>query len=418
MELLFLGQNTPEQAQGAIRAIQAMILDTDGWPLTVELAFSEDPDPSTPNEFAVTNQLAYNHFVVSFRSDAPHFQNGGGAYDITRFYYETVVHELGHVLTFAMNDVGRGLLSQLFGVENSVEAWYPASLGWANRAGEAIAETFKDAFLPMGFRAFDNRTNIKLNYPFFPLFRAIFRNAVTEGLLRDAESMLELPPGTLGSVPTISLEGGSAWPKAVFFVNGRDSWRFSPHNDHPLTYNVAAPPEWESYSYDGGLDLDSSTTFEWTLHLDPDIPFLISTAFVLREAPDPGGVDAINRTVEIMWDGVTLDVQVYESIGNYSGGWIEHTVDQTDTDVTLTFSFPLGAYEADGWFDTNTSLWGLSYMYPEGADVPAAILRLLNGDGGGGDPITPQVVEPTTVVPTSVARGVRGHSRSPSGRMV
>jgi hypothetical protein len=203
VELLFSGSNTADQAQGAIIAIQGMTLDTDIWPVTVELAFSEDPDPSQPDEFAVTNEVEPGHYLLAFRNDAPHFQNGAAAahYDITRFYYETVIHELGHVFSFAMNDTGRNLLSRLWGVENTSEAWFPTSLSWADRAGEAIAETFKEAFLPADMREYANRTNRPLRYSYMPFFRAIFRNAVTDDMLRDTESMMDIPPGTLGSVP-------------------------------------------------------------------------------------------------------------------------------------------------------------------------------------------------------------------------
>lgn len=203
MDLLFSGQNTPEQAQGAIRTIQALTLDTDVWPITVELEFSEDPDPGQPDEFAITTQLAADHFMLSFRNDAPHFQNGPSAahYDIVRFYQETVAHELGHVFSFAFNETGRRLLSQLFNVGTADEDWFPANRPWQDRPGEAIAETFKDAFLPMEFREYDNRTNIHLHYSYMGFFRAIFRNVVTDDLLRRTEAMMNVPPGTLGSVP-------------------------------------------------------------------------------------------------------------------------------------------------------------------------------------------------------------------------
>lgn len=203
MNFWFSGQYSQEQAAGAITAKEALTLDTDVWPITVELSFLEDPDPNQPDEFAVTNQITTTHYELKFRNDAPHFQNGPAAahYDIKRFYQETVAHELGHVFSFALNSTGTGLLSKLFGVPDTTEAWFPSAKGWGDRAGEAIAETFKDAFLPAEYREYDNRTNIHLHYSYMDFFRAIFRNAITEDMLRDTENKMGVPPGTLGSVP-------------------------------------------------------------------------------------------------------------------------------------------------------------------------------------------------------------------------
>lgn len=223
MNFWFAGSYTSEQAAGAINVRDALMLDLDGWPITLELAFSEDPDPSQPDEFAITQQIAFDHYLISFRDDAPHFQNGPSAahYDIARFYQETVAHEMGHVLSFALNDLGQALLSRLFNTDNTTEAWFPATSQWVDRPGEAIAETFKEAFLPVQFREYPIRTNVRLKYAFYPLFRAIFRNAVTADLLRDAESMLQLPEGELGSstpggiIGGIEIEGGVDDPNAL-----------------------------------------------------------------------------------------------------------------------------------------------------------------------------------------------------------
>lgn len=257
MNFWFAGDYTSEQAQGAIRAKEALMLDLDGWPITIELLFTEDPDPTQPDEFAVTNQIAFDHYTIAFRNDAPHFHNGPSAmhFDIVRFYQETVAHEMGHVLSFSLNDTGRDLLSRLFNCENTTEAWFPAAAQWADRPGEAIAETFKDAFLPIEFREYDNRTNITLNYPFYPLFRAIFRNALTNDMLRDAEDVLGIAPGELGEASSIGI--GSDTAQNDMLESFQD-------------YNVTT---WETddYNYEAGVSGVSGTlpggttvTFEWS----------------------------------------------------------------------------------------------------------------------------------------------------------
>jgi len=208
LQIYFLGPNTSEQAQGFIEAVQALSLDTDIWPLTVDVYFADDPDPTQPDEFAVTSQVDTDHFELRFRNDAPHFHNGPAAahFDIPKFYRETVAHELGHVFSFALNEEGQNLIARLF--NTTVDEEFPPEKPWQDRPGEAIAETFKDAFLPQAEREYSNRTHIQLNYPFFPLFRAIYRNAVTDGLLRDAEGKLGLATGTLGSIPNQSSGSG------------------------------------------------------------------------------------------------------------------------------------------------------------------------------------------------------------------
>lgn len=210
MQVLFFDQNTPEQAQGFIAAQQALRLDTDIWPIQVDVYFDQDPDPSQIDEFAVTNTLAGDHYELRFRNDAPHFQNGpaAGHFDRARFYAETVAHELGHVFTFALNDEALALVAKLFNTEPTDEAMFPASKVWADRPGEAIAETFKDAFMGQRHREWPNRTNIQLRYPYLPLFRAIYRNAVTEDMLRDAEDMAGVPEGSFGSVPPGTIGSG------------------------------------------------------------------------------------------------------------------------------------------------------------------------------------------------------------------
>lgn len=216
MDLFFLGPNTAAQAQGFIEATQSVSLDFDNWPIQVDAYFTEDPDPTQPDEFAITNTLEPGHFEIKFRNDAPHFQNGAAVahFDVSKFYEETVIHELGHVLSFSLNEVAQTLLSRLFQVSGPDE-WFPPSALWGDRPGEAIAETFKDAFMPQSAREYSNRTNIRLNYPFFPLFRAIFRHAVTSDLLSGAESLLSLPPGDLGAPPASTVGTGESDPDAL-----------------------------------------------------------------------------------------------------------------------------------------------------------------------------------------------------------
>jgi len=298
-----------------------MKLDADIWPIQVDVYFADDPDPTQPDEFAVTNTISALHFELRFRNDAPHFHNGPAAahFDIAKFYRETVCHELGHVFSFAMNDEAQAILAKLF--NTTVDGEFPPDKVWADRPGEAIAETFKDAFLPQSKREYSNRTNIHLNYPFFPLFRALYRNAVTDGMLRDAEAKMGQPGGYLGNPPSSTLVSGSE-SLAYSMPSGADAFRteegvlghdiqvnedanFGPGTGHPYTWFsfVNGPPI-------GPFNTIFSQGFEENVAVGDDTSWRIRR--ISGAAALDGVVDYVQMeiTVELAWitpEGVVVD---------------------------------------------------------------------------------------------------------------
>lgn len=85
-----------------------------------------------------------------------------------KFVQESVAHEIGHVVAgVKVNDPDK--IAEMCGLfirtdpmtgEVSVGNSSRWSAGeWSDRIGEAVAETFKDVFLPKSMRKFDNRTN-------------------------------------------------------------------------------------------------------------------------------------------------------------------------------------------------------------------------------------------------------------------
>lgn len=102
--------------------------------------------------------------------DATIYQHPGPLQD---FYAESVVHEIGHLITFYRIDTSltpeadRSLLCGLFrhkdGQRQGTAAdWNPLEAPWGDRVQEAAAEFFKDVFLPDEYRVYDNRSNWRL----------------------------------------------------------------------------------------------------------------------------------------------------------------------------------------------------------------------------------------------------------------
>lgn len=80
-----------------------------------------------------------------------------------RFFMETVMHELGHVVQSKFSSEQVALMSAIF--DGSPFDWNgPAE--WEEKRQESFTETFKDVYLPRQYRKFDNRTHHRLSGEF------------------------------------------------------------------------------------------------------------------------------------------------------------------------------------------------------------------------------------------------------------
>lgn len=149
-----------------------------------------DADVSTVNEPPCQGHSDYMCTVVNFpdkkveffirsgADDPTQAFNSGVADDVHSFFMECVVHEYAHALTFlwlAADDVGKELVCTWFKYVNSGRAgtladWNPLEAEWGDRIQEAVAEFFKDVWMPHGFRYFDNRTNWRFEKGFYTEF--------------------------------------------------------------------------------------------------------------------------------------------------------------------------------------------------------------------------------------------------------
>jgi hypothetical protein len=178
-------------------------------PITVTVTF-EPPTEIGQTAFAETTSTYDSpEAATKVRNDAPGFGDAdqgliaeaaawGLRWEQRRFYTETAIHELGHALYAALPEKFRLAIARMFGAKSDDPAEInPEGKDWHDRVSEAIAETFKEAFLPSRHRVFPNRTNLKLDYSEYPAFRRLFREGVetipAESGVPIGEQMASLP---------------------------------------------------------------------------------------------------------------------------------------------------------------------------------------------------------------------------------
>jgi hypothetical protein len=195
MDIVFSGGNADQQALWREALENLLNLPLDALPLTQHVSFvgpSEvDPAETASTPFAATYwAVGAGEGEVKVRNDAPGFgdddagligeaQGMGLTYDARRHFHETAAHETGHCVFAVLPEEIRLKIAGLLGAKTITnEELYPPDAPWTDRVGEAIAETFKEAFLPSGYRVFPNRTNIRLSYARYPLFRRLVREGI------------------------------------------------------------------------------------------------------------------------------------------------------------------------------------------------------------------------------------------------
>jgi hypothetical protein len=178
MNLTFV--NGTDEQKGVVRnAYNSLLhLNLDRFSFDLEVEFIPNPDPTVHNEFATT--YAGDTVQIKIRQDFPAFAPTWKWGDVG-FASETAVHELGHALWSIIPTVVQDSLLTLFGYtrdEYEGQELEGNAIPWGDRIKEGMAETFKDAFLPLRKRAFANRTNVRLPIPQYPVFRYIWRQAM------------------------------------------------------------------------------------------------------------------------------------------------------------------------------------------------------------------------------------------------
>lgn len=120
--------------------------------------FVADPLPDMEDEFAATKKEGDQYFIdVWNQLDNP---SRPPPYNTKAFFQETIVHEIGHCITFMLiENYGNWVIDELVSIFGG-----PWNTGpWVGQTIEAAAETFKDGVFPG--RQFDNRTNLQIEDP-------------------------------------------------------------------------------------------------------------------------------------------------------------------------------------------------------------------------------------------------------------
>lgn len=137
--------------------------------VTVTIAFVVEPSFPGTEEFAAATQTAANKWLIEVRNNLDQLgRDPEGIYEGPEFFMDTVIHEMGHVIAGIRLSTPekRAAATACFERKNR-EPGYPAtpslanwSAGdWQEHVQESVAETVKDAWLPLGIRAYDNRTS-------------------------------------------------------------------------------------------------------------------------------------------------------------------------------------------------------------------------------------------------------------------
>jgi hypothetical protein len=90
-----------------------------------------------------------------------------GHWSGVEFFYETALHELGHVVQSKFNDPQTAAMSAVF--DGTADDWDGPAL-WEQKRQESFAEAFKDIYLPRPNRKYDARAIHRLRSDRFESF--------------------------------------------------------------------------------------------------------------------------------------------------------------------------------------------------------------------------------------------------------
>ncbi len=195
MDLVFTNGNDEQKALWRFGLHHLTNLPFDDIPLSETVTFKPPsdlkPENGTSTYYAETFwDYDSGEGDVWVRNDAPGFGSSDASliaeatsmglhYSPQLHLHETAVHETGHAVFAAIPHKYRLAICKLFGANtDDPSVIYPTGEQWTKRIGEAIAETFKEAFLPERYRVFPARTDKKLGYAYFPTFRRLIREGL------------------------------------------------------------------------------------------------------------------------------------------------------------------------------------------------------------------------------------------------
>lgn len=229
---------------------QAIAVATFPWDrLFTTVTFYSLPEPSCPGhqDYMCTHGTD-DGYAIEIRDgveSSDHPANGSLGREATaRFFRESIVHELGHVVTFtvANSDALRTQMASWFVRDTTFGAlvdWNPLGAPWPDRVQEGAAEFFKDLYMPRSARVYNTRSAWKMDYQHFGNWMALMETITCPTDFTSinwgpgADSYLGdlcYPQPGYRSYPGVGLHGG--WPGATYST---------PHPVHPGEVGYAGP---------------------------------------------------------------------------------------------------------------------------------------------------------------------------------
>jgi hypothetical protein len=293
---------------------------------------------------------------------------------VQKFYMELVIHELGHAVSFTTmdDDAKKTAVAGLFVFQGptgegfrggTLADWNPLGVAWEDRIQEAVAECFKDAFLPWQYRVYDNRTNWFLPKENWDAFMDYFK-------IKIADEVLPTPP-VLGETVNLIAEGvdGSTTTETTT-ITLHDA--FDPHHtqdyeSHGVTTTfeslaeaaarLGLDPGWELQlarleGHVGWSDITRGGEFAFTT------PMTSAQALAFVTDEDSLVIDGIPEIGHLVLDGHFMD-----DPDTYPNNWYAHAdIQSNDLAGEGTYDFPT---EVDPGVDRVTvSFWTLLQRGP------------------------------------------------------
>lgn len=218
MNLTLIG-GTGQQRQWFEEALRRITYPLDSLEVNVTVTWPVEPSLPGHREFACTSTPDGINFALEIRESLD--TSTMSDYSGRLFYEETVVHEMAHVITFAMTTTEeREALTPMFYktvqgeglVRGTAPDLNPADKDWGDRIQETMAEVVKDAIMPSTYRDYDNRTNWLLDKAQYEAFmHAIY------------------PTGTGGAGgPTETVRDSGSWTPHYYYRTPSDRLHVDP----------------------------------------------------------------------------------------------------------------------------------------------------------------------------------------------
>jgi hypothetical protein len=266
--------------------------------LTVNVTVSWVDEPPCPGhkETACTTTADGVNFELKIRNTLDTFGR--------LFYDEIVVHELGHVISFALTTVAeRQTMCAWFhkhvpgegDVPGTAADLNPLDQPWEDRIQEAMAETVKDAIMPDRYREADNRTNWEIDRDRYEDFMTAMMPPDVTGTERilgwstpGAPGDVHLPPEFFGDAGLVIVVD----PTSV--LNSGDGGTFT------FRFRWAASTNAYQGFYDFEVPLPANMNYRlYAIFLEPDTGGGIAVVDFFYASWPEGGTEAEGVAVQL-----------------------------------------------------------------------------------------------------------------------